>query len=476
MASLRPLEFDYDYASSGGLRFADLEHVVKKLVSLSDYDYMLSYDGHEKVLSAFLHFLTDKEFKHPPPEPSWLEQCLSMPSSKEKQLTPREEEAQRVQHYIRAFFQRVLPPSCREKPPSALEDLFAFQTAVSAVYNHAIKGFRTYTSLPNTPLAPLATWGSDDRIQARPLKDMPEEFRSMIGAGLVALPANFRAGGLLPWLVLSHEVGGHSALDSCPKLLSALSSCIEEAVQAFLDENYGTPDKRWVKYWSNLDCIEELASDLLGILVSGPSFAIGLVAYFRGKNHGRLDFSGDFGSPHPPDILRVLAAVKAINLCHPLSPWLPLLMKELQEELDSKPPLLFSGRSLGRPPDEISFEFAKQTIECVAETILTTRIPSLGDKSLIELLHWNTTDDFIVEKIKIALESGNPNPPHASALISENRTDIASIDLARYIIPAALSACIKGDSDVPSIFEKVKTYLTIARNRETPRQESAFSS
>ena len=432
--NLRKAAFDVDYAQSGSLYLAHPDSVVEQLNSLYGCEDSLPVKYQEKVLQSFVNFLVAKAKER----------------GKESFCDEDSNTSKLIKDYTGAFFQRIR----RQGPvPSSFVDLVAFQTVVSAVYNFALDKFRKCKALPDAPLAPLAKWGVDeDCISSRCVKDMAEPGLK-IGAGLIVFPARYRMGGLFAWAVLSHEVGGHSMLDSCPEVIKEWSLAIQKQVHLTVDgESYG-PGFLDEKYWSDIDRVEELAADVLGVLVSGPAFGTGLIGYLRGSNHGILNLSASSRIKHPPHVLRAVAVARVIELLNPQSPYVELITQEINQDIGDDPSINFSH---SRGETEIPFEFAKKTVESVATVIATASLEFFEGKCLMELISWGEEEDLIVLGIQKSMQK-------------KEETMLPSLhcggSLTRYIIPAAILTAIEDDSDIPTVFEKMKNYLIDAHGR-----------
>ena len=126
---------------------------------------------------------------------------------------------------------------------------------------------------------PLATFAFENPVKELPFPStLPaDEVRLLFlgSVGIVILPSTYRSFPVL-WGALAHEVGGHDVLRVDREILPELESSI---LTLFTQSRDIEPNRReflrqlW-KYW-----IDEAASDLLGILNMGPSYALACALY-----------------------------------------------------------------------------------------------------------------------------------------------------------------------------------------------------
>jgi len=258
----------------------------------------------------------------------------------------------------------------------------AFQEVVSDLYAGfgAAAARRGVPSPEGRPLAPVVRWGRPD---AGPYTwPATESAKLDVGASVVSLPAANAAGGLLAWAALGHETAGHAVLSAHPGLSAQLGRAVERSVSA-----EGVPP-RVGRYLG--ERIEEVASDVLGVLAMGPSAAVGLIGYVRALEgawggEARLGSTGRAGNDHPASILRAFVAAEAVRRL-PLAGagrWADRLVAEASEDLRRI-------RLAGLP---VSAADARAAAAAAAEAVMTARPPALGGRSLAEVHAWGDADE-----------------------------------------------------------------------------------
>ncbi|MEZ6091830.1 MAG: hypothetical protein R3C05_28260 [Pirellulaceae bacterium] len=152
----------------------------------------------------------------------------------------------------------------------------AFQEVVSDLYD----GFlsmedRLGVNPPDhSTIAPLVKWGNPSFGPYTWTISATESVG--LGTGIVNLPPANARRGLLAWSAVGHETAGHDILHADEGLAQEL------AVSVFNALNEANVGNVLPAYWASR--IDETASDVLGILNTGPTAGIGLIGYFRGLN------------------------------------------------------------------------------------------------------------------------------------------------------------------------------------------------
>lgn len=142
------------------------------------------------------------------------------------------------------------------------------------------------------PIAPLLSWGNGPATWT-------EAHTKSIGlknVAIVNLPIGNSQGGIFAWTTLAHEVSGHDLL-----MAADLIDELHRNVEGSLRSKGISQDT--TNYWvSNVGRVDEIASDILGVLNSGPAAAIGLIGYLKGlspdkklRANGRDCFSEKMG-------------------------------------------------------------------------------------------------------------------------------------------------------------------------------------
>ncbi|MFD2372046.1 hypothetical protein ACFSO0_19135 [Brevibacillus sp. GCM10020057] len=313
----------------------------------------------------------------------------------------------------------------------------AFQEVVSDLYDGFLseedrKGIKP----PDQSLiAPLVKWG---RPQFGPYTWTAEAAAHFgIKTGIVNLPPANARHGLLAWAALGHETAGHDILHADTGLLAELQQCVHNALADDLQ------DRALADYWSLR--IDETASDVLGILNTGPAAGIGLIGYFRGLNKAytgkaKLRNAGPANDPHPADILRGYLAAETVRLLHFDNAilWADALLEETDKDLEKI--------TIGR--DVLDAEKAKKSAAIVAHTIAQTRLSSLESHSLAQIQNWHNHDEKVVQEIRSHLSSSAP--------VSEC---IVSGMYAAHVVAAAVTSSIAGEVAVSTAFSGMTTLL-----------------
>lgn len=276
---------DVYYSSRGGLFRPDFDALIDDLTSLKNKDLLLPREYQESVLDPFIDFLTGlgKEKFDIIMGPN--ESILTDDQPLFRQLIPDIAEALLQRSHQDKYYE------------SAFQDLQAFQAIVSTIHNVALAKNVT------TELPPLAVWSS----RRRGPYTHPANKTNKVGvkAAIVCLPPEHRTGGLLAWSSLGHEIAGHNLLRAQQGLIRELSGKVLKAVNNKGKRQFPKAKciDRLATYWS--ERVEELASDVLGVLNMGPSSAIGFVGYLRGARGGPLKIGGPFHSRKSTKILHL---------------------------------------------------------------------------------------------------------------------------------------------------------------------------
>ncbi|KQL49020.1 hypothetical protein AN963_04365 [Brevibacillus choshinensis] len=313
----------------------------------------------------------------------------------------------------------------------------AFQEVVSDLYDGFLseedrKGIKP----PDVSLiAPLVKWG---RPQFGPYTWTAEATAHFgIKTGIVNLPpANSRL-GLLAWSALGHETAGHDILHADTGLLGELQQTVFDALA---DEMH---NRTLADYWSLR--IDETASDVLGILNTGPAAGIGLIGYFRGLNkaytgQATLRNAGPQNDPHPADILRGYLAAETVRMLHfdNAKEWADALVEETDRDL--------KGITLGRAV--LDADTAKKSAAIVARTIAEARLLSLEGHALGQIQNWHNEDERIVQEIR----------SHFSGSLTVH-DGIVSGMYAAHVVAAAVTSAVAGELEAPTVFAGMTTLL-----------------
>lgn len=182
------------------------------------------------------------------------------------------------------------------------------------------------------------------------------------------------------------------------------------------------------------DCIGEIEADVAGVLVNGPAFLYGMLLSFpamliregRVKDAKRLlrtssvymteeqpdgSMALEFES-HPPDYIRaylVAAMVEEIGYKADAD-----LLRKLADQMVGKlPDALTWEHAEGKSSQVISIKVAdiKAIAPVVAKALIRSKLKSLGDKSLSELVLWSQKQQTKALALKANLLSGKSEIP-----------------------------------------------------------------
>jgi hypothetical protein len=274
--SLGRITGDIYHATHGKLFKPDYKELMINLEVLKGKDQILPRIYQTNVLHKFIDYLngTKDSFEKIFNEDEHL---LNTVERDQKRLV--EEVAEALLQLAHAF----------RYDHALLKDLKAFQAVVSTIYVDVLS--LKISQLANCALPPLVKCIN---------KNSPNTFSQAktapigIKAGIVGMPTYSRTGGIVSWASIGHEVAGHNFLHafedgaSGKSLITEISSKINESL------NQSDTARQLADYWSA--CIEEITSDVLGVLNMGPSFGLALLAYFRGVRGGKLESTGVFYS------------------------------------------------------------------------------------------------------------------------------------------------------------------------------------
>lgn len=313
----------------------------------------------------------------------------------------------------------------------------AFQEVVSDLYDGFLseEDRRGIKPPDKSLIAPLVKWG---RPQFGPYTWTVEAAAHFgIKTGIVSLPpANARV-GLLAWAALGHETAGHDILHADTGLLSELQQTVYDALMTDLN------NRTLAQYWSMR--IDETASDVLGILNTGPAAGVGMIGYFRGLNNAysgkpTLRNTGSTNGPHPADILRGYLAAETVRLLQfdNASEWADALMEETDKDL--------STILLGRSP--LDPDLAKKSAATVARAIMEKQLFSLEGHALGQIQNWHNEDERIVRELRSHFTHSH-----------QVEDCIVSGMYAAHVVAAAVTSAISGEAEISAVFSGMTRVL-----------------
>jgi len=325
----------------------------------------------------------------------------------------------------------------------------ALQELVSDLYDGFLSsGARRGVAPPDgARLAPLVRWGS---AEAGPYTWPAADVAAMeVKAPVVSFPAPGAAGGLLAWALVAHEAAGHDVLSAFPGLREQVARAVERAFAAErLPAELG-------RYFA--ERIEEVASDVLGVLSMGPAAAAGLIGWARAVNaaaagEAALGTVGLKAAPHPASLLRAYVAAETVRRLSfdGAAGWADRLLAEAEEDLR---PIRLAGRPVANA-------MARAAAAAVARAIATSRLPALGGRSLVQLQDWEDRDEAVVARLRRRLIT----PGGGLAPGSSSPRDLAGAH-APHAVAAAVYQAVSGAADPASTFSRLVDLLAEMHGR-----------
>lgn len=295
---------------------------------------------------------------------------------------------------------------------------------------------------------PLCIWNTDlggEPYYVYPAAENMDRYK--LKAAVVSLPAYLMKGGVAAWGALGHEVVGHEILHSHEGLMEELKDkLINDLTNFGENQNHSSKDIKWaVKYWSKR--VDETASDVLGILHLGPAAALGMLAYFRSFNSDhKMRTTAEDEDEHPLDLLRGYLAVEVLRLLNfsQSRHWANALESELEKDRD---PNLRIDRSIPAVQIEgwkISIPGIRSYIKIVAETIVCSKLTSLGRKSLLELNSWSDQDETLSQSYQRLFREKTE---------AEQLPEFPEGLYAGHVVSAAIVESFKSGSDPVKMFK-----------------------
>lgn len=495
---------DIYYSQQGGLFRPNYLYLLDELQKLQKSNHLdQSYLDNvvEPLINYLLYQLKEDQFNH-------------IFSTHAEDLNPVEKS---IQYFLPVLAEALLQRNYENRYyRSDFEDLLAFQAIVDTIFDQAIKGNTS------APIPPLVAW-SRKRKGPFTITAVKVAEKIQIPIGVVCLPPEYRNGGLFAWSVMGHEVAGHNFIQDKPNLLNEFINAIKDSFEKKLTAQLKREKISFnpvhithlSRYWSMSQRVEEIASDVLGILSTGPSLAIGCIGYFRGMSQdGLLRTSGPFeakkqrsivhiqgggvdlqitglsekvkikeprgvigntpggeeihyraykipSGPHPVASLRPFAMIEAIRQTALDKPskegWSQLIKTELEskEFLKEKMVKFVTTDIQVFPPQEnetvIPLEIARLSAEFVGNIICTTKFPSLGSRNICQIFNWSMRDEVCVDIIRKSLKDKKGQLPNGVS--------------ASHIVAAAVIEASTAGADIENLFQKMKQYLNEVRRQ-----------
>jgi hypothetical protein len=324
----------------------------------------------------------------------------------------------------------------------------AFEEVVSDLYDGFLSASdrRGIRRPDKHVLAPLVKWGKPDFGPYTIPVDATRYFG--IQTAVVSLPPSHATRGILAWPALAHETAGHDVLHATDGLVNEVARLLRaELARDTRLKAAGLP-----RYWA--ERVDETASDVLGILNMGPIAGIALVGYFRALNAAyggkpQLRANGPASDPHPADLLRGYLAAKVVALLEfsLRSSWSASIAAELEKDVPSSGQMRIGSQV-------ISVELGRRSAERVAEILVSRPLQSLDQHALGDIQTWRDSDQQIVEGLIPALSDASSTPPA-----------VASGLYAAHAVAAAVSAALSTESDLGSLFSRMRDLLKLMHDR-----------
>lgn len=202
-------------------------------------------------------------------------------------------------------------------------------------------------------------------------------------------------------------------------------------------------------YWRQ--CIDETASDVLGLLNTGPTTGVGLIGYFRGLGNGTLRNIGALppADTHPIDILRAYMAASVVSKLSfsGAKEWSDAIRAEAKKDLGTL--YLVDSRTGYYYP--LSQKNALLSVEIVADVIMNTKMKSLENHSIKEIQDWTNDDQKMVDALALLMRQGKP-------LTADYMN---SGCYAAHVVAAAVQEALKANTSVPVFFGRMIEFLDV---------------
>jgi hypothetical protein len=395
----------------------------------------------------------------------------------------RADEARATRDIAQAILQRGGDYNGMDFPKDATE---AFQEVVSDLYDGFLsaedrRGVKPpdYEKIP-----PLVNWGWDpypkegQEGQKGPYTITAENTNRWFGdqsnIGIVTLPPVFAQQCLLAWVVLGHETTGHDILHADVGLLVGDTGEMRLAVAAALGDPKEKIPKDLCNYWIttiDVDRLDEIAADILGILNMGPAAAMGGLCYLRGWNDAffpkkdgpHLSCIGERNTPHPAQILRGYVAEKTVRSLKfkGAAAWAEVLKDKIKEDEDYRQ---VSENGFTLDGQIFSPKDARRSAEIVADTLINHKFNELQGLALSEIQNWRDSDEDIAKEIRAVLVSGAP--------VSKDtvRPCIAKGLYAAHVVAAAVTTAIssQGVDKLDDLFKNMLQVLKYMYGESPP--------
>lgn len=293
--------------------------------------------------------------------------------------------------------------------------LTRFEAVVSNLYRSFLaQDQRAHTALPLIEtVPPLVTFASGP--DHGPFTVPADRVRTLTGTaiGVVSLPACYAQHPLL-WAALAHETGGHDVMHADPGLLDQLAAGVRQ-----LDSIVPALRPLWVTW------LEEVASDVYGILNIGPIYAVGLTAFFAALEASRATAAGQphgavgtvntilavsrtgLRDAHPVDLLRLHVAMGVVDTLTGLSAdrragWLALLDAVAASAAGGATAIDAYDADTRSVVQHLPLATMTDSARAIGRYIATAHLPALAGHAIQDIETWDDTDDTAAAAIAAA--------------------------------------------------------------------------
>jgi len=293
----------------------------------------------------------------------------------------------------------------------------ALQEILFSFYNQFIEYKRPIKYNFKKSLIPPSIWTTTNSASL--------EKNSAFQSPLLRFPIKLAFGGLVSWSYLAGQMSGQGMFI---KHLESLQKDFNTSIHFS-----AIPLENWI------DIRDSLFSDLLGILVLGPSGAIGVIGWLLVSDAPRnFHF-----------FLKGLLVVKVLeNLSFPrASEWANLLKQKILKEYPSVIDAQGKSFFMKLQFDDKSFSFIQieKTVDTILEAFRETKFRQLKDLSLFDLPTWNASDEEKTNGLRKFLLSGE-------------KPDLSNYD-SKHIIAAATLESVSDNPDISNIFSQMIEWL-----------------
>lgn len=361
-----------------------------------------------------------------------LDEAVRQAEKSIKRATPSG--AERVFAQLETVFTTLAQPIVQLADAEHTDALKAAQAVTTNLYRRFMDDGKVRNASRKTliwpELDPLAFFGASnsEAYALAPTSEMP--------VALLSKPVN-HAGFLPLWLVDGHEIGGHIVQTAIDGFMTEFDMVARERVKtAFADGKINNPKIKvpvgaasllsitrfrsvtfqtlvtqlWAK-WQG-----ELLADVAGVLNMGPMFVNGMILLFAAtSDNGLVNARGKMapgksGSTHPVDVVRCLFAIELLERLSfdAAKTHGQALRARLKEACGGQIPDTIRFDDIhGHELYNVKLGDVQAVLSVVAETVATSLLKSIGNRSMTQLMTWGNTDEATANRIASLLPSGS---------------------------------------------------------------------